>query len=205
LFVLERLLTAGLHLGTNVRFGKTVLTAEAVLAEAAIADQSSRTLRAIGEEALAATAQSQHQMERRLLLDVVVREGTTVLELFSGEDETLLVGWDAFLVLDFGLDVLDRVGRFDFERDRLAGEGLHEDLHTTTEAENQVKGRLLLNVIVGQGTTVLQLLTSEDETLLIWGNAFLVLNLSLYVLNSIRGFDIKSDGLASECLDEDLH
>ncbi len=34
-------------------------------------------------------------MERRLLLDVVVTQGTTILELFAGEDKTLLVGRNA--------------------------------------------------------------------------------------------------------------
>jgi len=39
--------------------------------------------------------------------------------LFSSEDQTLLVGRDAFFVLDLGFDIVDRVGRFDLERDRL--------------------------------------------------------------------------------------
>ena len=39
-------------------------------------------------------------MEGGLLLDVVVRESATVFELLAGEDEALLVGWDAFPVLD---------------------------------------------------------------------------------------------------------
>ena len=34
---------------------------------------------------------------------------------------------------------------------------------------------------------------------------FLILNLSLNVFNGIIGFDLKSDGLPSEGLDEDLH
>ena len=42
-----------------------------------------------------ATAKAKHQMERRLLLDVVVGQSATVFELFTGEDETLLVGRDA--------------------------------------------------------------------------------------------------------------
>ena len=68
-------------------------------------------------------------MEGGFFLDVVVGEGATVLKLFSGEDEPLLIWGDAFLVLDFGLDIFDRVGGFDFEGDGLAGEGLDEDLH----------------------------------------------------------------------------
>merc|ERR1712121_69063 len=76
-----------------------------------------------------ATTQTQHEMEGRLLLDVVVAESATVLQLLASEDQTLLVGWDALLVLDLGLDILDSVGGFDLERDGLTREGFHEDLH----------------------------------------------------------------------------
>ena len=68
-------------------------------------------------------------MEGRLLLDVVVRQRTSVLELLAREDQALLVGRDALLVLDLGLHVVDRVAGLDVQRDRLAREGLHEDLH----------------------------------------------------------------------------
>lgn len=44
---------------------------------------------------LATTAQSEDEVERRLLLDVVIRERATVLELLAGEDEALLVRGDA--------------------------------------------------------------------------------------------------------------
>jgi hypothetical protein len=59
-------------------------------------------------------------VQRRLLLDVVVRERPAVLELLASKDQPLLVWRDALLVLDLGLDVLDRVGRFNLERDCLA-------------------------------------------------------------------------------------
>ena len=68
-------------------------------------------------------------MERRLLLDVVVRQRAAVLELLARKDEALLIRRDALLVLDLLLHVLDRVRRLDVERDRLTGEGLHENLH----------------------------------------------------------------------------
>ena len=45
--------------------------------------------------------------------------------------------------------------------------------------------------------TILKLLTSENETLLIWGNALLILNLALDVVDRIRRFDLQGDGLAS--------
>jgi len=55
----------------------------------------------------------------RLLLDVVVREGAAVLKLLSGEDQTLLIRGDSLLVLNLGLDVLDRVRGLDIEGDSL--------------------------------------------------------------------------------------
>merc|ERR1712012_1447903 len=106
-------------------------------------------------------------MESGLLLDVVIRKSTAVLELLAGEDETLLVGRDTLLVLDLSLDVVDGVGWLDLKSDGLSSEGLHEDLHTTAETEDEVEGGLLLDVVVGEGAAVLELLAGEDETLLI--------------------------------------
>jgi hypothetical protein len=72
-------------------------------------------------------------------------------------------------------------------------------LHATTEAEDQVEGGLLLDVIVGQGAAILELLASKDQALLVWGNAFLILDLALDIIDGIRGLDLESDGLASDC------
>jgi hypothetical protein len=74
----------------------------------------------------------------------------------------LLVRWNAFLVLDLGLDVLDCVRGFHFESDGLPGECLHKDLHSSTETQDQVQGRLLLDVVVRQCASILQLLAGED-------------------------------------------
>ena len=59
-----------------------------------------------------------------------------------------------------------------------------------------MQGRLLLNVVVRKGAAVLQLLSSEDQTLLIWGNSLLVLDLGLDVLDGVRGLDIQSNRLS---------
>jgi hypothetical protein len=67
-----------------------------------------------------------------------------------------------------------------------------------------VKGRLLLDVVVAEGTAVLELLTSEDKTLLIRGDSLLVLDLGLHVVDGVGGLNIEGDGLSSECFDEDL-
>ena len=79
---------------------------------------------------------------------------------------------------------------------------------------------LLLDIVVGQGTSILQLLTSEDQTLLIWGNAFFVLknsvkvlfnkfqfylDLGLDIFNSVTRLHLKGDSLPCQGLHEDLH
>ena len=47
---------------------------------------------------LHATAQTQHQMEGGLLLDVVVCQGAAVLELLASKDQALLVRWDSCMM-----------------------------------------------------------------------------------------------------------
>ena len=47
-----------------------------------------------------------------------------------------------------------------------------------------MEGRLLLDVVVGQGAAILQLLAGEDQTLLIRGDALLVLDLGLDVVDA---------------------
>lgn len=60
------------------------------------------------------------------LLDIVVGQCSAILKLLSGEDQTLLIRGDALLVLDLGLDIVDRVRGLDLKSDGLARQGLHE-------------------------------------------------------------------------------
>jgi streptomycin 6-kinase len=62
---------------------------------------------------------------------------------------------------------------------------LDEDLHTTAKAEDEMQGRFLLDVVVGQGAAVLKLLACEDQALLVWGNALLVLDLGLDIVDGV--------------------
>ncbi|KAJ3823906.1 hypothetical protein F5880DRAFT_460294 [Lentinula raphanica] len=55
--------------------------------------------------------------------------------------------------------------------DGLAGQRLNEDLHTTTKSEHQVEGRLFLDVVIRKSAPVLELLSSKDQTLLVWRNS----------------------------------
>ena len=59
-----------------------------------------------------------------------------------------------------------------------------------------MEGRLLLDVVVGKGAAVLELLASEDEALLIRRDALLVLDLGLDVLDGVRRLDLKGDLLS---------
>jgi hypothetical protein len=45
----------------------------------------------------------------RFLLDVVIAQSSAIFELLAGEDQTLLVRRNAFLVLNLALDVVDGV------------------------------------------------------------------------------------------------
>jgi hypothetical protein len=144
-------------------------------------------------------------MEGRLLLDVVVRKGSAILKLLTGENESLLIWWDTFLILDLSLDVLNGVCWLDIKGDGLTSESLDEDLHTTSKSEDEMEGGLFLDVVIGEGSSILELLTSEDKSLLIWRNTFLILNLGFDVFNGVCWLNIKSDGFTSKGLDEDLH
>ena len=56
-------------------------------------------------------------------------ESVPSTSMYALEDQALLVGRDALLVLDLGLDVVNGVRGLDIEGDGLAGQGLDEDLH----------------------------------------------------------------------------
>lgn len=87
---------------------------------------------------LTTSSQAEHQVQGGFLLNVVVGQGASVFQLLSGKDKTLNVGAstyllirrDPFFVLDFGLDVFNRIGGFDLEGDGLAGKSFNKDLHS---------------------------------------------------------------------------
>jgi len=154
---------------------------------------------------LLASSQTKNQVKGGLLLDVVVAQSAAVLQLFSSEDKTLLVWWDSLFILDLSLHVLDGVRGFNLQGDGLASQGLHEDLHSSSQSENKMECALFLDIVVAQCPTILELLSGKDQTLLIWGNSFLVLDLCLHVLDRIRRLDFQSDGFPGQGFNEDLH
>lgn len=80
-----------------------------------------------------------------------------------------------------------------------------DDRGTTTQTENQMQSGLLLDVILGKSAAVLKLLASEDKTLLVRRNTFLVADLALHSFDGIIRLHFKSDSLSGQGLDKDLH
>jgi hypothetical protein len=144
-------------------------------------------------------------MEGALLLDVVVGKCAAILKLLASEDEPLLVRGNSLLILDLGLDIVNGVGRLNLKGDSLASQCLHEDLHASPKTEHQVEGALLLDVVISKRAPILELLAGKDEPLLVRGNALLVLDLGLDVVNGVGRLHLEGDGLAGEGLNEDLH
>merc|ERR1712114_36819 len=144
-------------------------------------------------------------LQGAFLLDIVVGKSSSIFQLLSSKDQSLLVWGNSFLVLDLGLDVFNGIRRFNLKGDGLSSQGLDKDLHTSSQSENQMKGAFLLNVVIGESSSILELLSSKDQPLLIWWNSFLVLDLGFDILDGIRWFNLKGDGLTSQGLDEDLH
>jgi len=145
-------------------------------------------------------------MEGRLFLDVIIRESSTIFKLFPRKDQSLLLWRNAFLVLDLCLDILNCVIWLDIQSNRFSREGLDEDLHSTTsETKNKMKCGLFLDVVIRQSSSIFKLFPSEDQTLLLWRDAFLVLDLCLHILNGVIWLDIQCDGFSREGLDKDLH
>merc|ERR1712004_678089 len=99
---------------------------------------------------------------------------------------------------------MECVRGFHFKGD-LAKESFHENLHATTKTQHQVQSRLLLDVVVRKSAAVLKLLASKNQALLIRRNAFLILNFGFDIIDRVRGFHIKGNGLASQSFHENLH
>ena len=129
-------------------------------------------------------------MNGGLFCDVVIRQRPSVIKLFPAEDEALLIGRDTLFILQLGFDAFNRVGGFNLHGDSFACEGSDEDLHPTFQPEDQVDGRFFLDVVVGEGSAIFQRFAGKDQSLLVSGDALLVLDLSLHVLDGVLALDL---------------
>jgi len=144
-------------------------------------------------------------MKSTFLLNIVIRQGSSVLQLLSSKDQSLLIWRNPFLVLNLRFHILNSIGSLYFKSYCLPSQSLHKDLHSTSQSQHKMKSTLLLNIVIWQSSPVFQLLSSEDQSLLIWRNSLLILNLGFHILNGVGSLDLECDGLPSESLHEDLH
>lgn len=56
--------------------------------------------------------------------------------------------------------------------------------------------RFFLDIVIGKSAAVFELLSSEDQTLLIWWDSLLVLDLGFDIFDRVGGLDLEGDGLA---------
>ena len=59
-------------------------------------------------------------------MDIIIRQRPPILQLLAREDQALLVGRDAFFVLNLRFHIVDGVRGLDFEGDGFAREGFYE-------------------------------------------------------------------------------
>ena len=76
-------------------------------------------------------------------------------------------------------------------------DSINEDTGQLTE----MKGGLLLDVVVGAGMTILEPLAGEDQALLVRRDALLVLDLGLDVVDGIGGLGLEGNSLTRQVLD----
>lgn len=75
------------------------------------------------------STQSEHQVQSGLLLDVIVGKGASIFELLARKDQTLLIGRNSLLVLNFGpvfnkltrLDIIQFIDRLDWGKGKEKG------------------------------------------------------------------------------------
>merc|ERR1712142_394382 len=68
-----------------------------------------------------------------------------------------------------------------------------------------MQSRLLLNIVVRKSSPIFQLLSSKNQTLLVWRNSFLILDLGFNIVDGVTGLNLEGDGFTSQCFHKDLH
>lgn len=66
---------------------------------------------------LSSSSKTEDQMKGGFLLDVVIRQSTTIFQLFTSKNQSLLIRWNSFLILNLSLNIVNRIIRLNIERD----------------------------------------------------------------------------------------
>jgi hypothetical protein len=61
---------------------------------------------------------------------------------------------------------------------------------------------LFLDVVVGQGAAIFELLAGEDQALLVWWDTLFILDFGLDVVDGVGGLDLEGDSFTREGFDE---
>ena len=78
---------------------------------------------------LTTPTKAKDEVEGGLFLYIVIGQGAAVFQLFPRKNQPLLIGRDAFLVLNLLLHILNRVRGLDIQCDRFSCKGLYKNLH----------------------------------------------------------------------------
>ena len=141
--------------------------------------------------------ESEDEVECAFFLDVVVSYSLFVFKTLSCKDESLLVDGDALLGENAFLEGSQVFGVLNFDGNGLSSESAHEDLHSSSESEDEVHSAFLLNVVVAEAAFILKLLSPENESLLVGGDSFSFVDELLEVGHSVGGLDLACHGLSS--------
>merc|ERR1712159_456749 len=142
-------------------------------------------------------------MQCELSLNIVITQCSSVFQLFSSKNQSLLIWRNSFFILDFCFHIIDGIICFNIQSDCFSSQCFDENLHTTSQSKNQMQCGLFLNIVIAQCSSIFQLFSSKNQSLLIWWDSFFVLDFSFDIIDGIRWFDIECDGLSGEGFDED--
>jgi hypothetical protein len=129
-------------------------------------------------------------MKSGFFLNIIVRQSSSIFELFSSENKSLLVRWNAFFILNFGFYIFNGIRSLNVKGNGFASQSLNKNLHTTSQSKNQMKSGLLLDVIIRQSSSIFELFSSKNKSLLVRWNSFFILNFGFNILDGVRCFNI---------------
>ena len=149
--------------------------------------------------------ESEDEVERAFLLNVVVCHCSSVFKALPGEDESLLVSGNSFFVLNLSFDAFDAVCCLCLNGDGLSGQSSYENLHSSPKSEHKMHCAFFLDVVVSYSLFVFKTLSCKDESLLVDGDALLGENAFLEGSQVVSVLNFDGNGLSSESAHEDLH
>ena len=137
-------------------------------------------------------------MDRAFFLNIVIRESSVIIELFTSKNKSLLITRDSLPVFELFLQGFNRIVRINIKSNSLSSKCPHEYLHASSpQSEHQMDCVFLRNVVVWESSVVIELFTSKNKALLITRDSLPVFEFILQGLDWIVRINIKSNSLTS--------